>query len=34
VGAGGLGIDLAEIDFNAPIGEIDTNGIKGSTGMG
>ena len=27
--SGGLGIDLAEIDFDAPIGDIDTNGVKG-----
>ena len=27
--SGSLGIDLAEIDFDAPIGDIDTNAVKG-----
>lgn len=27
--SGSIGVDLAEIDFDAPIGEIDTNGVKG-----
>ncbi|MER7394279.1 LLM class flavin-dependent oxidoreductase [Streptomyces sp. NPDC000151] len=27
--SGSLGIDLAQIDFDEPIGEIDTNGVKG-----
>lgn len=27
--AGSIGLDLAEIDFETPVGEIDTNGMKG-----